>query len=67
MAFCSECHRVYAGACPTHDGALSVVADKLDALVQAGSIPNLATLMKVAKDQGLIKPIQGYADKPAGG
>lgn len=67
MAFCKDCHKVYPGACPTHDGALSVVADKLDELVQAGSIPNLGSLMKMAKEKGLIKPVQGYADKPAGG
>lgn len=62
---CRKCGRYVDG--DRHDGGLCSVCaevsapdDRLDSLVQAASIPNLATLIKRGKDKGLIKPTVGY-------
>nr|DAL38044.1 MAG TPA_asm: hypothetical protein [Caudoviricetes sp.] len=34
--------------------------DKLDAMVAAASLPNLASLFKKAKESGLVSETQGY-------
>lgn len=39
---------------------VSDVDDKIDALVEGASIPNLASLFKQGKKRGLIKPAREY-------
>jgi hypothetical protein len=46
----------------SREGEVSVVTDTLDSLVQAASVPNLASLFKRGKDAGLITPITGYGE-----
>lgn len=40
----------------TEDGSL-------DQMVEAASVPSLATLIQRGKDQGLIKPVVGYTSQ----
>lgn len=47
-------------ACGTE--IVSVPDDKMDALVSAASIPNLASLFRAGKDKGLIKPTSVYGE-----
>jgi len=41
---------------------LSEGDEKLDALVQQASTPNLASLLRKGKESGLIRPVQQYGD-----
>jgi len=41
---------------------VSVADDTMDAMVQAASIPNLASLFKAGKKRGLIKPTSAYGE-----
>jgi hypothetical protein len=43
-------------------GGMSVVDDSLDQMVQAASIPSLASLFRQAKDQGVIVPVSNYGE-----
>lgn len=45
------------------DTPVSVVDDSLDQMVQAASVPNLASLFKQAKARGVIVPGKEYGDK----
>lgn len=58
MNTCPNCHEEVDGieeACPACGHVLSVSDDTMETLVQAASIPNLATLFQRGKDSGLIK------------
>lgn len=46
-------------------GEVSAPADKMDQLVAAASIPNLATLMKIAKKNGTIQAVVEYGGDTA--
>lgn len=41
---------------------VSVADGSLDQLVEAASVPNLATLFQRGKDAGLLKPTTGYGE-----
>ena len=45
---------------PSSTSATVEDTDTLDSMIQAASIPSLATLIQRGKDAGLIKPVQGY-------
>lgn len=56
-----------AGPCPTCSiDPMSVVTDTLDSLVEAASIPSLASLFQKAKDKGIITPVSNYGGQNAG-
>lgn len=44
---------------------VSEVDATMDAMVQAASVPNLASLFKAGKQRGLIKPTSKYGEAPA--
>lgn len=41
-------------------GTVSEDTDTMDSMVQAASVPSLATLFQRGKDAGLLKPTTGY-------
>jgi hypothetical protein len=45
-----------------NDTTMSAAADTIDedSLIEAASVPSLASLVKKAKEKGLIEPITGY-------
>lgn len=45
---------------PVEDTVMVDDDGSLDQMVQAASIPSLASLVQRGKDAGLIKPMQGY-------
>lgn len=57
---CSNCGFDNSDGTQTEADKMSVAEDKMDAMVQAASVPNLAALFKNAKDKGLIQPAQEY-------
>ena len=46
----------------TKGGTVSADTDSMDQMVQAASIPNLATLFRRGKEAGLLKPTTGYGE-----
>lgn len=42
-------------------GTVSEGTDSMDQLVQAASVPSLATLFQRGKDAGLLKAVTGYS------
>lgn len=47
---------------PSEGGDVSVADDSLDSMVQAASIPSLATLFKRGKEAGLLKGVTHYGE-----
>jgi hypothetical protein len=43
-------------------GGVSVVDDSLDQLIEAASIPSLATLFRTAKAKGALGPLSNYGE-----
>lgn len=43
-------------------GAVSVVDETMDELIQQASIPNLASLFRKAKEAGAIGPVSVYGE-----
>lgn len=62
--FCPDCKQPTDGAqtCPDCGASLSVTGDRLDALIQAASVPNLAALFRAGKKRGHISSVDHYAD-----
>jgi hypothetical protein len=60
--YCVTCKRAYKGVCPTH-GIVSEVDASLDRMVEAASVPNLASLFSQAKAKGVITPGKEYGEK----
>lgn len=60
MGSCRRCYGVThpGGVCPKD---VSAPDDSLDSLIQAASVPNLATLFRRAKDSGAIPVVAGNA------
>jgi len=59
---CGHCGQQYAGEFCLHngEGKVSVADDSLDQMVQAASIPNLASLFRRAKETGAIGAVSVY-------
>lgn len=45
---------------------VSVETDSLDDMIQAASVPSLASLFRRAKDRGLLGPVTVYGESPTG-
>lgn len=57
---CENCGFDNSDGSLTEAEKVSVAEDKMDAMVKAASVPNLAALFKNAKKKGLIQPTQEY-------
>lgn len=44
------------------EGGVSVADDSLDQLIEAASVPSLASLFRKAKAQGAIGPLSNYGE-----
>lgn len=44
------------------EGGVSVADDSLDQLIEAASVPSLASLFRQAKQQGAIGPLSNYGE-----
>lgn len=62
--FCPACNQPTGGAqtCPKCGDSLSVTGDRLDSLIQAASVPNLAALFRAGKERGHISSVDHYVD-----
>lgn len=58
---CTECNGEIVGSTCTSCG-MSVVDASLDSMVQAASVPNLASLFRRAKDAGVLGPVSNYGE-----
>lgn len=50
----------------TNRKEVSVDTDSLDDMIQAASVPSLASLFRRAKDRGLLGPVTVYGESPTG-
>lgn len=58
---CPDCKKPSTGkTCPNCGASLSVDDATLDTLLAGAGVPNLASLMKRAKEDGLIQPVLQY-------
>lgn len=64
MRPCRSCGAMHGkDVCPhCGEGIVSVADDSLDSMVQAASVPSLATLFKRAKDAGVIGAVSNYGE-----
>ena len=61
MRGCEACAEVHPEECSVHT-IVSDPSDKMDQMIQAASIPNLASLFKKAQDAGVIVPGKEYGN-----
>jgi predicted amidophosphoribosyltransferase len=68
VKYCKACRKFYGeDTCPRcGTPEESEAADNMDELVQAASVPSLASLFKKAKKAGVIDAVQNYGEGAVG-
>ncbi len=62
---CPGCNQMYPAnsACPNcGSDTVSATEARMDSMIQGASVPDLASLMRKAKDQGVIGPVSVYGE-----